>query len=98
MAVDVGFLQQRDREVEREVHRDVPRDADASPVADPRVVRDDSGTRWRVSEVRGDDVPGARGDACLIFESDCAIRRVWHYPPTWRELPPPDLIRVSWGR
>ena len=96
MAVDVN-AQPRDREVPREVFQDVSRDRE-SDLAAPCVVKDLSGTRWRVTEVRGECVPGARGAACLVFESDSAIRRVWHYPPRWRDLPPPELIEVSWGR
>ena len=98
MGVDVVSLQQRDREVEREVFREVSRECAASQSAPPHVVKDASGTRWRVTEVSGQHVPGARGDACLVFESDTAIRRVWHYPPSWRDLPGADLIAVSWGR
>ena len=100
MVADAASQQPREREVEREVHREVPRDGGPS-VAPPRgeaYVLDASGVRWRVSEVSGRAVPGARGETCLVFESDTAIRRVWHYPPTWRELPAPELIRVSWGR
>ena len=102
MLGDVVSLQPWDREVEREVFREVSRDGapDAPlerPVA-PHLVKDASGIRWRVTEVCGDRVPGARGDACLVFECDTAIRRVWHYPSSWRDLPPAELIRVSWGR
>jgi hypothetical protein len=103
MATD-GRYERRDREVEREVHREVHReiprrraDHDASD-SDPRVVKDASGTCWQVTEVSGRSVPGARGETCLIFESDAAIRRVWHYPEHWRDLPAPDLIEVSWNR
>lgn len=98
MAVDAVPLQQREREVEREVFREISRERDADDLAPPLTVRDAAGTRWRVTEVRGQHVPGARGSACLVFESDSAIRRVWDYPPSWRELPPADLIQVSWGR
>ncbi len=98
MAGDVVSLQQRDREVEREIFREVLRDRDPERSTPPRVIKDSSGTHWRVTEVRGADVPGARGDACLVFECDTAIRRVWHYPRSWRDLPPSDLIEVSWGR
>ena len=69
--------------------------ADATP---PHTVKDAAGVRWRVTEVCGEGIPGARGDSCLVFESDNAIRRVWHFPPSWRDLPGPELIRVSWGR
>jgi hypothetical protein len=98
MAVDAVSLQQRDREVEREVFREISRERAAEESVPPLTVRDAAGTRWCVTEVRGQHVPGARGDACLVFESEGAIRRVWDYPPSWRELPPQDLIRVSWGR
>jgi hypothetical protein len=97
MAVDVDFLQS-DRLVEREVFRETVRDAASDEPACPHVVKDASGNRWRVTEVSGRFVPGARGEACLVFESDSAIRRVWHYPPAWRDLPEPELLRVSWGR
>jgi hypothetical protein len=98
MAGDVGTLQQRDREVEREIFREIARDRSSEGSAPLREVKDSSGIRWRVTEVSGQQVPGARGDACLVFESDTAIRRVWHYPSSWRDLPAPDLIAVSWGR
>ena len=101
MLGDVVSLQPWDREVEREVFREVARDTereDAPATVSPHMVRDASGIRWRVTEVRGDQVPGARGGACLVFECDTAIRRVWHYPAAWRDLPPTELILVSWGR
>ncbi len=98
MPGDAVSLQQRDREVEREVFREISRERAPEESAPPRSVDDASGTCWRVTEVSGRAVPGARGDACLVFESDAAIRRVWDYPTSWRELPGPDLIRVSWGR
>ena len=98
MVGDVVSLQRRDREVEREVFREVSREHEAGGSASPHIIKDASGTRWRVTEVRGREVPGARGEACLVFECDTAIRRVWDYPSAWRDLPPSDLIRVSWGR
>jgi hypothetical protein len=98
MVGDVVSVQQRDREVEREVFREVSREQAADTPAPPHIVKDASGIRWRVTEVHGHQVPGARGEACLVFECDTAIRRVWDYPACWRELPPPDLIQVSWGR
>ena len=53
---------------------------------------------WRVTEHDGRTVPGSRGERCLIFASDWAIRRVWDYPLGWRDLPPAALAVVSWGR
>ncbi len=98
MPGDAVSLQQRDREVDREVFKEISRERAPEEAARPRSVNDASGTRWRVTEVSGRAVPGARGEACLVFESDAAIRRVWHYPSSWRELAGPELIRVSWGR
>jgi hypothetical protein len=97
--MEVGVdVQKHDREVTREVFRERSREAAAESPASPHVVRDSTGTRWQVREISGRGVPGARGDACLVFESDAAIRRVWHYPPCWRELPGTELIQLSWGR
>ena len=93
-----GDFKGRDREVEREVHREIPRGRVDALADEPRLVSDSSGTCWRVSEVSGRYVPGAQGEACLVFESECAIRRVWHYPEQWRELSVPELIEVSWNR
>jgi hypothetical protein len=98
MVGDGVTLQQRDREVEREVFREIARDRSPEDAAALREVKDSTGMRWRVTEVSGQQVPGARGEACLVFESDTAIRRVWHYPSSWRDLPGADLIAVSWGR
>ena len=66
----------------------------------PRAVEfiDGHGVRWRVVErdARGD--PGARGECCLIFSSDEAVRRIWEYPAAWRELSATALASLSWGR
>jgi len=53
---------------------------------------------WRVTErdARGD--PGTQGDWCLIFACDDAVRRVWDYPPGWRDLPADALVALSWRR
>lgn len=48
-------------------------------------------TRWRVREVPTAHLPGARGDRCLIYESDSVIRRVWSYPDDWTALPEETL-------
>ena len=98
MAGDEHSRRGLDREVEREVHRELPRDRSDPAGAGARVVEDGAGTYWQVREVSGRSVPGARGESCLVFESEFAIRRVWHYPAQWRELPAPDLIAVSWNR
>jgi hypothetical protein len=59
---------------------------------------DAHGVCWRVVErdARGD--PGARGEWCLIFSCDEAVRRVWDYPAGWRDLSAEALMTLSWGR
>jgi hypothetical protein len=59
---------------------------------------DAASVHWRVTErdARGD--PGARGDCCLIFACGDAVRRVWNYPPGWRDLSAAALIALSWRR
>jgi hypothetical protein len=59
---------------------------------------DSHGLPWVVSEVRCADVPGARAERCLVFESQYVVRRVWTYPRYWRELDPGELERLSWAR
>src|SRR5690348_13770218 len=53
-----------------------------------------NGTRWRVREADTSHVPGARGEHCLIFESDGLIRRVWSYPHRWNELSEGQLVEL----
>ena len=61
-----------------------------------RVVTDDrTGAQWIVDERDAQQEPGARGDRYLCFDSHDTRRRVWHYPPDWRELPDPDLIELG---
>jgi len=59
---------------------------------------DTAGVRWEVWErdARGDT--GAHQSSCLIFLSNDVIRRVWEYPPGWRELGTDALVALSWHR
>ena len=59
---------------------------------------DTLGVRWRVMERDSRRDPGTRGDRCLIFVSNEAVRRVWIYPVGWRELPAAALAALSWQR
>ena len=68
----------------------------ARPPAASMEFLDREGRHWRVREVAGEAVPGARGSACLVFESDGTMRRVWRYPAEWRELPAAQLVALSW--
>jgi hypothetical protein len=43
----------------------------------------------------GPAVPGARAPRCLVFMSEAAVRRVWAYPATWRDLSPDALLALS---
>jgi hypothetical protein len=54
--------------------------------------------RWRVTEHDGRGVPGSRGPRYLMFACPEAIRRVWDFPPGWRDLLPPSLAELSWRR
>ena len=57
---------------------------------------DDRNVLWRVTERDARYDPGSRGDWCLIFASENAIRRVWNYPPSWRSLSAVELEMLSW--
>lgn len=63
-----------------------------------RVYVDDDGVEWEVLEVDGRQVPAARGEACLVFRSPQAMRRVWNYPRAWATLSARELCRLSWQR
>ena len=62
----------------------------------PRTYRDSDGCTWSVHEVAAGAVPWARGPRCLLFRSETAVRRVWHYPLDWRSLPDAELEALSW--
>ena len=53
---------------------------------------------WRVTERDARHDPGARADRCLVFACDHAVRRVWDYPPGWRDLPAAALLSLCWPR
>ena len=59
---------------------------------------DRDGEPWQVTERACGEVPGARGARCLVFMSDSAMRRVWHYPADWRLLDAAALMELSWRR
>lgn len=59
---------------------------------------DETGMLWTVTERHAENLPGSRGPRCLIFASTEAVRRVWAYPPDWRDLLTPSLIALSWSR
>lgn len=59
---------------------------------------DGDGVRWCVTEHHGRAVPGSRGSRYLMFACAEAIRRVWTFPPGWRDLLPSSLVELSWRR
>ena len=72
--------------------------APEAPRARPRgrVFVDRARVEWRVEEVPAAAVPAAKRPACLVFQSEAAIRRIWHYPPNWRQLTDAELELLSW--
>jgi hypothetical protein len=66
--------------------------------AERREVVDGGGVRWRVYELARPGDPGRRGGRCLVFDSDAVVRRVATYPAGWHDLPPAELLALSWGR
>jgi hypothetical protein len=53
------------------------------------------GTRagdWTVRELDARGIPGGAAARCLVFENDAMVRRLWVFPPNWRELPDRRLI------
>jgi hypothetical protein len=60
-----------------------------------RRVHDDlTGGDWRVFERDARRVPGSRGPRCLYFDGEGIVRRVWHYPADWAQLPAPALLAL----
>jgi hypothetical protein len=58
-------------------------------VADPH-----SGSVWEVWELDTTGQPGARGERCLVFDAGDIVRRVWHVPERWADLPDAELLAL----
>ena len=66
---------------------------DGTPV---RVLRDGAtGRKWRVWVADMRTVPGARAEACLVFDTGDRVRRVWHVPDDWVRMAPDALARLA---
>jgi hypothetical protein len=39
-------------------------------------------------------IPGARGDRCLIFDSEGVVRRAWSFPRSWAELDDESILAL----
>ena len=72
--------------------------AAAGRVGQGHEFQDSAGVSWRVFELPAGPAAQVSWSACLIFESDTAVRRVRNFPPHWSALSPLDLERVSWER
>ena len=59
---------------------------------------DITGVCWRVTERDARSDPGALRAQCLVFSCAETVRRVWDYPPEWRDLNSEALIALSWQR
>lgn len=55
------------------------------------------GTHWAVHEVSSGPTRPWAGRS-LIFVSEHGFRRVYNFPPNWRELEPDELLALSWRR
>jgi len=60
---------------------------------DARIFRDGSGVTWWVHEVAGEHL-GTVGAMCLLVVSANELRRIWKYPPNWRQLSPVELLAL----
>ena len=83
------------------LRRAVPRPAPHAKAASdmprgPRRFLDTTHRLWSVRECRCEGrIPGARGNSCLVFDSDGVTRRVWQYPEHWHQLTNAELEQVS---
>lgn len=68
-------------------------DAGTRTVWDPAAAR-----AWRVWSADCRDVPGARSDDCLIFDSGTTVRRLWSPPDDWRALSDAALLALLEAR
>jgi hypothetical protein len=62
-----------------------------------RAFRDRDGLTWVAHELTVGPVAWAPAPGCLIFHSESAVRRVWHYPADWHALPDAELEALSWS-
>ena len=58
-----------------------------------RRIVDESGTTWRVSEMRIWDASGRCANS-LIAAHERGFRRLWDFPPNWLELADPQLAEL----
>jgi hypothetical protein len=75
---------------------------DGSPLAarsgrPQRAFIDAEHVAWIVRECVAPRDACPRGTRCLIFEAEGRARRVWTYPPNWREMDEAELARLSLG-
>ena len=52
------------------------------------------GQLWHVCERTAPAEIWARHSSYLLFESGCVLRRVWHFPHDWADLPDEELEAI----
>ena len=60
----------------------------------PHVIVDSDGVEWSVCEVATPQA-WARGERCLVLNSRDCVRRIWSYPPDWRDLDADALLDLG---
>ena len=58
-----------------------------------RQIVDETGTAWRVTEMRVWDANGKPASS-LIAAHERGFRRLWHFPENWAELADPQLAEL----
>lgn len=58
-----------------------------------RMIVDDTGTTWRVTEMRTWDTKGRSANS-LIAAHERGFRRLWDFPANWLELAEPQLAEL----
>jgi hypothetical protein len=61
--------------------------------ATERLIVDESGVQWRITEIRVWDANG-RGASSLIAAHECGFRRLWHFPEDWAQMSDTDLAKL----
>lgn len=70
--------------------------SETAVVKGPRILRDGAtGDVTTVVERRAEGVAGARGPACLVFNTERGFTRLWVYPADWNQLSDQELIALS---
>jgi hypothetical protein len=83
--------QQAEQQAERQADRHSGRRPSQPSVE--RQILDETGTVWRVTEMRVWDASG-RSTSSLIAAHEYGFRRLWDFPANWPELPDAELAEL----